>query len=159
MLLSAVVGCASTLSEAGGEACCDWRMTKEKENISSSSLFSLRRKFGGPPGLDGSGSCYEVLEAVKRSQDNAQTDLDVFNRRAFTERSVDRYSGSRKAIGDDVYRAALSGIGDNQGGYAHYGKGSVNLSRGAKSSVLSSRSTYVDFDLSGRGRPRRRACC
>lgn len=53
MLVSFVI----RLSEIGigkfeGAACCVWRITNAKVNISSSSPLSLSRKFGGPLILD-----------------------------------------------------------------------------------------------------------
>jgi hypothetical protein len=44
-----------------------WRITNVKVNMSSSSLFNLRRKSGGPPGTAGSGSCTNSTGALSPS--------------------------------------------------------------------------------------------
>lgn len=117
MLVSTEVGAESEGDV--GCASCTWRMTNVKENISSSSLLSFTRKFGGAVGFEVSGSCTRVSRGLEQKSQTGATCLDEFYRRCVAERFLDRYSSSRKCIGNNVHGSALSRICDDQGGYAH----------------------------------------
>jgi hypothetical protein len=52
---------------------CAWRITNVKENMSSSSLLSLTRKFGTAEGLEVSGSCDGLGEPQTKVSELAQS--------------------------------------------------------------------------------------
>jgi hypothetical protein len=91
-MFESVDGSRSSAPGTGGEmGVSDWRMMNVKVKTSSSSLLSLRRKFGGAPGCAESKSCTNSIGLV--SPKDLVADTLVAGNALGTMLSVERLRG------------------------------------------------------------------